>query len=76
MASTWIELLLLEMISGVGTGAKLTATPSYAIRRTQLRYGMVSMRVDNIVGAVGFFENCKWKQQPDIQEATRWLIQC
>ena len=38
------------------TGAKLTATLAYEMRRRQVRYGMVSMCIGGGMGAAGIFE--------------------
>jgi acetyl-CoA acyltransferase len=39
------------------TGAKLTATLLYEMRRRKARYGMVTMCVGGGMGAAGIFEN-------------------
>jgi acetyl-CoA acyltransferase len=39
------------------TGAKLTATLLYEMKRTRARYGMVTMCVGGGMGAAGIFEN-------------------
>jgi acetyl-CoA acyltransferase len=39
------------------TGAKLTATLLYEMKRTGARYGMVTMCVGGGMGAAGIFEN-------------------
>jgi acetyl-CoA acyltransferase len=40
------------------TGAKLTATLLYELRRRQARYGLVTMCVGGGMGAAGIFERC------------------
>jgi acetyl-CoA acyltransferase len=40
------------------TGAKLTATILYEMRRRQARYGLVTMCVGGGMGAAGVFEKC------------------
>src|SRR5687768_10958532 len=40
------------------TGAKLTATILYELRRRQARYGLVTMCVGGGMGAAGIFEKC------------------
>jgi acetyl-CoA acyltransferase len=39
------------------TGAKLTATLLYEMRRRNVQYGMVTMCIGGGMGAAGIFEN-------------------
>src|SRR5205085_5274530 len=48
------------------TGAKLTTTMLYEMKRRSARYGMVTMCVGGGMGAAGIFERMRflWHQQP------------